>query len=92
MKYKIRTDIVKKICFYRGILIEDKEETLYFEKLLFSDEEINLGYRIVEIEEDIEIYISQELEGIIDQGLREYKIYFPKTTNEEVFIPPRRFL
>lgn len=92
MKYKIRTDIVEKICYYRGFIVEEEQAILYLEKMLFSSEEIELGFRIIELEEDIEIYISQALESVIDHGLKQYAIDFPQTSDEQVFVPPRRFL
>lgn len=92
MKYKIRTNIVEKICFFRGVLVTEEKEVLYLEKLLFSDEEIKLGYRIIDIDEDIEIYIYDKLEKVIDIGLKKYELEFPKNKEKPVFVPPRRFL
>lgn len=90
MNYIIRTNIIEKICYYRGILLEDTAEIIFLERLLFTNEEIKLGYRIIELDYDIEIYISQEIESVIDKNLTKFIRDFPN--HKQIFIPPRRFL
>lgn len=92
MKYKISTDIIKQICYYRGLLLNDDQKALYFKKLIFTNAEIEFGFRVIDIDIDIELYISKNFEEIIDLAIREYQQNIKSTNDEEVFIPPRRFL
>lgn len=67
MKYKIDVSVINKICYQMGRYIEDMHEMEYLEKLLFTEEEIKLGYRTIEVE-DIYVYITKTLEPTISKG------------------------